>query len=37
MTQILTAPNSLVENPDTIFYNLVSNLSQILFMQQSHF
>ncbi len=23
MTQILTFPNSLVENPDTIFYNIV--------------
>lgn len=25
MTQILTSPNSLVENPDTIFYNIVGN------------
>ncbi|WP_341761219.1 hypothetical protein [Candidatus Tisiphia endosymbiont of Thecophora atra] len=25
MTQILTSPNSLVDNPDTIFYNIVGN------------
>ncbi len=25
MTQILTSPNSLVENPDIIFYNFVGN------------
>lgn len=25
MTQILTFPNSFVENPDTIFYNIVGN------------
>ncbi|MDR0774175.1 MAG: hypothetical protein LBE72_02515 [Rickettsia sp.] len=25
MTQILTSPNSIVENPDTIFYNIVGN------------